>query len=63
MGKSSGGEDGNFLSAGDGVHDVDGRDSGLDHGLGVVAGGGVDGLAVDVEVGLGEDLGGVIDDL
>mmetsp|Transcript_3470 Transcript_3470/g.7235 ORF Transcript_3470/g.7235 Transcript_3470/m.7235 type:complete len:264 (-) Transcript_3470:535-1326(-) len=48
VGKSSGGEDGDLLPAGDRVHDVDGGDAGLDHGLGVVAGRGVDGLAVDV---------------
>mmetsp|Transcript_9925 Transcript_9925/g.23506 ORF Transcript_9925/g.23506 Transcript_9925/m.23506 type:complete len:392 (-) Transcript_9925:217-1392(-) len=63
VGKTGGGEDRDLLSTSDGVHDVDGGDTGLDHGLGVVTGGGVDGLSVDVEVGLRHDLGRGIDDL
>ena len=63
VGKTGGGEDGDLLSTGDRVHDVNGGDTGLNHGLGVVTGGGVDGLSVDVEVGLGQDLGGGVDNL
>lgn len=34
--------------------------TGLDHSLGVVTARGVDGLAVDVEEGLGQHLGGAV---
>ena len=36
MGETSGGEEGNLLTTSDGVHDIDGGDSSLDHLLGVV---------------------------
>lgn len=54
-------EDGNLLSTSDGVHRVDGRDTRLDHLLGVNPRVGVDGRAVDVEVLLGKDLGSLVD--
>jgi len=60
--EAGGGEDGDFLTTGDRVHDVNGGDSGLDHGLGIIAGGGVDGLSVNVQVGLGQYLGTGVND-
>ena len=56
MRKACGGEDGNLLVAHDEVHVVDYGDAGLDYDLRVVSGGGVDGYAVDVKVGLGQNL-------
>merc|ERR1719491_1072387 len=56
-------EDGDLLPTRHGVHHVDGRDTRLDHRLGVVPAGRVDGLAVDVEVGLRQDGRAVVDDL
>ena len=63
VGESRGREDGDLLPPRHGVHDVDGGNTRLDHGLGVIPRGGVDGLAVDVEVGLREDLRARVDDL
>ena len=40
-------EDGYLLAVHGGIHGVDGRDAGLDRGIGVVSGEGVDGYAVD----------------
>ena len=57
VGEAGGGEDGDLMTACDGVHGVDGGDAGLDHGLRIFAGGGVDGHVVDVEVGLGQEEG------
>ena len=57
VGEAGGGENGDHLAARDGVHSVDEGDSDMEHGLGVVAGGGVDGHDVDVEVGLGQHHG------
>ena len=42
---------------------VDSGHAGLDHGLGVVMGGGVDGHVIDVELGLRQHLGGGVNDL
>ena len=58
MGEACGREDGNLLTKSFGVYSVDEGDAGLYHGLGVVAGGGVDGHAVEVEVSLGQQEGG-----
>jgi hypothetical protein len=57
VGQARGGEEGDLLAAGDGVHDVDGGDAGLDHLLGVGALRGVDGRAVDVQELLGKHGG------
>lgn len=54
VGQAGGREDGDLLPARHRVHHVDRRDAGLDHGARVVAAGGVDGLPVDVEEGVGE---------
>lgn len=59
--QTGGGENRDLLATGDGVHGVDGGDTGGDHLLGVDAGVGVDGRAVDVEVVLGENLGALVD--
>ena len=63
MRQAGGGENRNLLATSDGVHDVNGRNSSLDHRLGVIAGRGVDRLAVNVEVRLRENLGSIINDL
>mmetsp|Transcript_17879 Transcript_17879/g.43010 ORF Transcript_17879/g.43010 Transcript_17879/m.43010 type:complete len:228 (-) Transcript_17879:463-1146(-) len=63
VGKTGGTEDGDLLPTRHGVHDIDGGNTRLDHGLGIIARGGVNGLSVDVQVGLGEDLGTGVDDL
>ena len=54
----AGREEGDLVAARDGAHDVDGRHASLDHGLGVVTGGGVDGHAVDAKGDLRQHLGG-----
>ena len=43
------------------VYAVGDRDAGLDHGLGAVTGGEVDGHIDDVDVGLGQHIGGGVD--
>ena len=54
----SGREEGGLLAARDRAHGVDGGYAGLDRVLGVVTRHGVDGHAIDVEVGFEEDLEG-----
>ena len=54
VGQAGGREERDLLSSGHGVHDIDGRDSGLDHGLGVVSRGGVDRHTHDIQVVLRE---------
>ena len=54
-------EDGDLLPTGDGIHGVDGGDTGGDHLFGIDAGVGVDGRAVDVEVVLREHFGAFVD--
>lgn len=61
MGQTGGREDGNFLASGDGVHDVDGGQSGLDHFLGIDTRPGIDGLTLNVEKVLGEDGRSLVD--
>mmetsp|Transcript_41326 Transcript_41326/g.76377 ORF Transcript_41326/g.76377 Transcript_41326/m.76377 type:complete len:202 (-) Transcript_41326:324-929(-) len=63
VGKTGCRENGNLLPTSNGVHHINGRDTGLDHGLGVVTGGWVDGLPVDVEVGLSKNLRSIVNDL
>eukprot|EP00050_Salpingoeca_kvevrii_P005899 m.286285 g.286285 ORF g.286285 m.286285 type:complete len:410 (+) comp11542_c0_seq1:188-1417(+) len=63
VGKTGSREDGNLLTAGNAVHRVNGRDTGLDHLLGVDAAVGVDGLAVDVEEVVSKDTGALVDGL
>mmetsp|Transcript_17593 Transcript_17593/g.38076 ORF Transcript_17593/g.38076 Transcript_17593/m.38076 type:complete len:323 (-) Transcript_17593:344-1312(-) len=63
MGQSSSRKNGDFLSTGNRVHDINGRNTSLDHGLGIITRGGVDGLPVDIQVGLRKDLGTGINDL
>src|SRR5699024_4365258 len=55
------GEDGQLLTADQGVQAVDGGNTGLDKLVGVVAGGGVHGQAVDVPVFGGQDLRSAVD--
>jgi len=54
MGETSGGEEGNLLTTSDGVHDIDGGDSSLDHLLGVVTLVRINWLALNVEEIFGE---------
>mmetsp|Transcript_3540 Transcript_3540/g.4824 ORF Transcript_3540/g.4824 Transcript_3540/m.4824 type:complete len:212 (+) Transcript_3540:1589-2224(+) len=61
--QSGGRKDWNFLSTSDGVHDIDRTNSCLNHCLWVIPTGRVDGLSVNIEVGLSKNLGGAIDDL
>ena len=57
------GEDGELLPPDQGVHAVDGRDPRLDELLGIGAGRGVDGLAVDVAAGLPHRQGAAVQGL
>ena len=61
VGQAAGGEDGQLLAPHQGVQPVDGGDAGLDEFLGVAAGGGVHGQAVDVVPPVGEDLRPAVD--
>jgi len=63
VGQTGGGEDGDLLATGNRVHHIDGRDTGLDHLLGVDTRPGVDGLALDVQEVLGQDWGSLVDGL
>mmetsp|Transcript_34043 Transcript_34043/g.50535 ORF Transcript_34043/g.50535 Transcript_34043/m.50535 type:complete len:228 (-) Transcript_34043:1446-2129(-) len=63
MRKTGSREDRNLLSTGNGVHHIDSRDTGLDHGFRVITRRGVNGLSIDIKVGLSKDLGGRINDL
>lgn len=54
-------EDGDLLTTGNGVHGVDGGDTGGDHLLGVHTRVRVDGRTVDVQVVLRQDLGALVD--
>jgi hypothetical protein len=58
--KSGSREDGNLLTTSDGVHRVDGRNTCLDHLLGVDARVGVDGRPINIQVLLGKHLGALI---
>jgi len=60
MRKTGSREEGNLLATGNGVHDIDGRDTGLNHFLGVLTLEGVDGLSLDIEEVLGEHWGSVV---
>jgi len=46
VGQTSSGEERDLLATGNGVHDVDGRDTSLDHFLGVLTLEGVNGLTL-----------------
>mmetsp|Transcript_23555 Transcript_23555/g.50104 ORF Transcript_23555/g.50104 Transcript_23555/m.50104 type:complete len:229 (-) Transcript_23555:39-725(-) len=61
VGKTGSRENGNLLSASDGVHDINGGNSSLNHSLRVITRRGVDGHTVDIKVGLGENLWCLID--
>lgn len=63
VGQTGGGEDGDLLATGNRVHHIDGRDTGLDHLLGVDTRPGVDGLALDVQEILSQNWGSLVDGL
>ena len=63
MWKTGGGENRNFLSTSNGVHDINGRNTGLDHSFGVITRGRVDWLSVDIQVCFGKNLRCLVDDL
>mmetsp|Transcript_13236 Transcript_13236/g.27456 ORF Transcript_13236/g.27456 Transcript_13236/m.27456 type:complete len:441 (-) Transcript_13236:62-1384(-) len=62
VGQTGGGENGNLLSAGNRVHDINGGNARLNHGLGVITRTGIDGLSVNVQIGFGEYLGSLVND-
>mmetsp|Transcript_28453 Transcript_28453/g.78164 ORF Transcript_28453/g.78164 Transcript_28453/m.78164 type:complete len:354 (-) Transcript_28453:91-1152(-) len=62
VGQTGGGENGNFLSAGNRVHDINGGNSRLDHGLGVIARTRINGLTIDIQIGFGQDFGSTVND-
>lgn len=55
--QTGGGENGDFLTTGDGIHHVDGGDTGLDHFLWVDTRPGIDGLTLDVQEILSQNWG------
>ena len=61
MGQTGAGEDGQFLTANQGVQSVNGRNAGLNELGGVVPGCGVHGQTVDVHIGVGENLRAAVD--
>ncbi|MPN29482.1 hypothetical protein SDC9_176935 [bioreactor metagenome] len=61
VGQARTGEDGQFLSADQGIQSVDGGDTRLDKFVGVVAGGGVHRQAVDITVFCRQNLGTAVD--
>mmetsp|Transcript_8763 Transcript_8763/g.12022 ORF Transcript_8763/g.12022 Transcript_8763/m.12022 type:complete len:403 (-) Transcript_8763:296-1504(-) len=61
MRETGGGEERDLLTTGDGVHDIDGGDTSLDHLLGVVSLERINRLTLDVEEALGEHGRTVID--
>ncbi|KAI0564002.1 hypothetical protein FGB62_31g125 [Gracilaria domingensis] len=61
--QAGGAEERDLLAARNGVHDIDGGDSGLNHLLGVGSGLRVDGGAGNVQVGLRDDGRAVVDGL
>ena len=63
IGEAGGREEGDCLVACNGVHSVDGRNDGLDHGLGLVTREGVNRHVIYVEVGLRKHVGGGVNDL
>jgi len=60
MGETIGREQRDLLSTGDGVHDINGGDTSLDHFLGVISLVRVNRLSLDVEEIFGEDWGSMI---
>jgi len=58
--KTGSGEKGDFLSSSNGVHDVDGGDTCLDHFLGVLSLERIDWLTLDVEEVFSEHSGALI---
>mmetsp|Transcript_27347 Transcript_27347/g.42466 ORF Transcript_27347/g.42466 Transcript_27347/m.42466 type:complete len:288 (+) Transcript_27347:964-1827(+) len=60
VGKTSCGENGNLLTTSNGVHDINGRDTSLNHSLGVITTGRVNGLSVDVQIRLRQNFGGIV---
>jgi len=61
MGKTIGREEGDLLSSSDGVHDINGRDTSLDHFLGVVSLIRVNRLSLDIKEIFSEYWGSMID--
>mmetsp|Transcript_19577 Transcript_19577/g.35526 ORF Transcript_19577/g.35526 Transcript_19577/m.35526 type:complete len:303 (+) Transcript_19577:852-1760(+) len=61
--KTGGRKDRNLLSACHRVHHINGRDTSLDHGLGVITRRRVDGLTVNIKVRLSQHLGGRVNHL
>mmetsp|Transcript_7860 Transcript_7860/g.10304 ORF Transcript_7860/g.10304 Transcript_7860/m.10304 type:complete len:283 (+) Transcript_7860:776-1624(+) len=53
-------ENGNFLTAGDGVHDIDSRNTSLDHSLGVITRRRVNRLTIDIKISFSQYLGSLI---
>jgi len=58
--KTSSGEEGNLLTTGNGVHDIDGGDTSLDHLLRILSLIGVNGLTLDVKEVFSEHSGALI---
>mmetsp|Transcript_21533 Transcript_21533/g.37858 ORF Transcript_21533/g.37858 Transcript_21533/m.37858 type:complete len:281 (-) Transcript_21533:311-1153(-) len=61
--KTSSRENRDLLTTSNGVHDINSRNTGLNHSLRVVTRGRVDWLTVDVQVSLGKNRWGLINDL
>ena len=61
MRKTGGGEERNLLATGNGVHDIDSGDTGLNHFLRISTSVGVNGLTIDIEIVFGKNGRSVVD--